>query len=63
MTPVGPEFSSQLIMLKKSFHKVIICRHELVHRHRRLIHLIGLQAFGNMRIFLVFVNVPNESVH
>ncbi len=35
----------------------------LVHRHRRMIHLIGLQAFGNIRIFLAFVNVPNESVH
>ncbi len=36
---------------------------DLVHRHRRMIHLIGLQAFGNIRIFLAFVNVPNESVH
>ncbi len=35
----------------------------LVHRHSRMIHLIGLQAFGNIRIFLAFVNVPNESVH
>ncbi len=26
--PVGPEFSSQLIMLKESFRKVIIYRHE-----------------------------------
>ncbi len=25
---MGPEFSSQLIMLKESFRKVIICRHE-----------------------------------
>ena len=35
----------------------------LVHRHRRMIHPIGLQAFGNIRIFPIFVNVPNESVH
>ena len=26
--PVGPEYSSQLIMLKESFRKVIIYRHE-----------------------------------
>ena len=28
VTVVGPEFSSQLIMLKESFRQVIICLHE-----------------------------------
>ncbi len=28
ISPVGPEFSNQLIMLKESFRQVMICRHE-----------------------------------
>ncbi len=43
--------------------KVRLLYEPLVHRHRRMIHPIELQAIGIIRIFLVFVNVPNESVH
>ncbi len=38
-------------------------RRHLVHRHRRMIHPIRLQEFENICKILVFVNVPNESVH
>ncbi len=37
LTGVGPEFSSQLIMLKESFRKVIICRHEPGYFFRNLL--------------------------
>ena len=35
--PVGPEFSSQLIMLKESICKIIICRHEAGYFFRDLL--------------------------
>ncbi len=44
-TVVGPEFSSQLIMLKESFRQVIICLHEPGYFFRDLL-LDGCVAFS-----------------
>ncbi len=46
---------------------LLICSHDwyhlLVHRHRRMIHPTRLLDIENICKFLIFVNVPKESVH